>query len=144
MPVTTQPISPGLAPSTDLLPFLGIAWERMSCWRLITHVYAKQFSIQLPTYDAADPEDRAAVANLIENGRNSWVNVPREKLQFGDVLLFREDRLQPTHIAMAVNDAQMLHVTKGGFSRVDRWDDSFRGRIWRPRLCGVWRHELLV
>jgi cell wall-associated NlpC family hydrolase len=131
--------------STDLLPFLGIAWERMSCWRLVTHVYAEQFGIRLPLYDTADQEDRVLVASLIENGRSNWVNVPRDGFcKFGDVLLFREDRLQPTHIAMAVNDAQMLHVTKGGFSRVDRWDDSFRGRIWRPRLCGVWRHELLV
>lgn len=117
----------------------------MSCWRLVVHVYAEQFGIQLPTYDTADPEDRSVVARLIEDGRTDWVDVSRATFcQFGDVLLFREDRLQPTHIAMAVNDAQMLHVTKGGFSRVDRWDDSFRGRIWQPRLCGVWRHELLV
>jgi cell wall-associated NlpC family hydrolase len=125
----------------DFLPFLGIPWEQMSCWRLVAHVYAKQFGIILPTYDAADPEDRALVAKLIEDGRGDWIDVSRETPTFPDVLLFREDRIEPTHVGIVADDAWMLHVVKDGRSRMDLWDGSFRGRLWRPRLCSIWRHK---
>jgi cell wall-associated NlpC family hydrolase len=126
----------------DVRQLLGIPWEQCNCWRLVARAYILFWGIKLPTYDAADPDDRKLVAHLIETGRSDWGLVG--EAEFGDVLLFREDQMQPTHVAMAIDAETMLHVRRGQLSQIAWWDDSYRGRMWRPRLCGIYRHDALA
>lgn len=124
----------------DLRPLIGVPWGEVDCWGLLRRAYRDLFSIDLPSYDGADPGDCREVARLIEAGRGDWFHVKQP--EFGDALLFRQELTLPTHVAMAVDAGRMLHVRRGQHSTLDWWDDSWRGRVWRPRFAGAWRHRL--
>ena len=101
--------------------------------------YLDLFDIHLPKYDGTDPDDNKLVASLMEIGKSDWFEVDHP--QFGDALLFFIDIPKlPTHCAMALDTIHMLHIRKDQPSCVEFYDDSMRGRIWKHRLTGIYRH----
>jgi cell wall-associated NlpC family hydrolase len=116
---------------------VGLPWGLVDCWSLLQLAYRELLDIELPSY-GIDPADTAAIAEAIRLGKSDWQRV--EAPRFGDALLFRTTTLLPTHVAMALDEQTMLHIREGQLSQVDWYDDSFRGRLWRPRLEGIYRH----
>jgi cell wall-associated NlpC family hydrolase len=123
---------------------IGIPWGLTNCWSLCQLAYLEAFAIALPGYSTIDPADTLAVAAAIEAGRADWHAVDGHARR-GDILLFCTDSLLPTHVAFALDEARMLHVTEGSLSRIDWYDQaSWRGRMWAPRLRGIYRHRAMI
>lgn len=118
---------------------VGIPWSEVTCWGLVCRAYRELFGIELPGWEHIDPMNSAAIAKAIARGRKDWR--PVTPARFGDVLLFSVDCDLPTHCAMAIDDRRMLHIRKHQLSQIDWYDDSDRGRLWRPRLRGIYRYE---
>lgn len=123
---------------------IGIPWGLTNCWSLCQLAYRDLFAIELPGYSTVDPTDTLAVASTIEAGRAEWLAVEAPAV-LGDIMLFCTDSLLPTHVAFALDDQRMLHVTEGSLSRIDWYDEaSWRGRLWAPRLRGIYRHRAMI
>jgi cell wall-associated NlpC family hydrolase len=131
----------------SLRQYIGIPWsDEFTCWGLCCLVLEREFGIALPRYQWIDPADRLAVAQTIERdcGAGQWFPV-KQSPKCPDVLLFWiQHPGWPTHAGLALDEARMLHVREGQLSEIAWYDDSWRGRLWRARLCGAWRHRLLA
>lgn len=109
--------------------FIGIPWSAdgdsvsgCSCWGLVRLFYRAQFGIELPDIAYADQMHGA------------WS--PVEISRFGDVLLFRRGPMD-RHVAIAINDIDMLHVDQDKTSCIE----NFRGPLWSNRLLRIYRHK---
>lgn len=115
----------------------GRTREGLDCWGLLRLVYAEELGVALPSYrDAPDPAERAELAGLIQADREAgpWQRV--EDIRPFDGLLFRVGA-HAVHMAVAVNDTRMLHVSHGGRAVVQRIEDP----MWRSRLVGIYRWQ---
>jgi cell wall-associated NlpC family hydrolase len=122
---------------------IGIPWGLTNCWSLCQAAYRDLFAIELPGYSTVDPADTLAVASAIEAGRKDWLAF--DEARFGDLLLFSTETLLSDHVAFALDEARMLHVTWGTMSRIEWYDQtSWRGRMWAPRLRGIYRHRAMI
>lgn len=116
----------------------------MNCWQLCCLVLERELGLVLPRYEQIDPMDWRAVADEMNSAPLGLGFGAAEQPRFGDVLLFHPAPPWPPHAALAVDDCRMLHVREGALSEIAWYDDSWRGRLWRPRLAGAFRHKSLT
>lgn len=111
--------------------------DGVDCWGLVRLVYADELGIDLPSYTEVCPDlaERAELGALItgERDRGPWREVTRPE-PF-DVLLFRIGP-HATHVAVAVDHRDMLHVHGHSESCIVSISDR-----WRKRLVGVYRYQ---
>ena len=127
--------------------YVGLPWLEkgdtrvgVSCLGLCCLVYRERLSIVLPTYADrfVSSAERAEIAALYGEAKVSrvWHPVERESECEFDVVLFRIAGVD-AHIGMVARPGEMLHISEGFDSRIERYGD---GR-WAPRLSGIYRHE---
>ncbi|MEM6381643.1 MAG: NlpC/P60 family protein [Pseudomonadota bacterium] len=107
-------------------PFLplGENGEGFDCWRLVTAVYRDELGIALPDYTGGmSAFERAEVAALIKGAVASSMWTPVTEILPFDVLVFRRGRLA-THVGVAIDARQMLHVDEERPAHVARFDRS--------------------
>lgn len=126
------------------IPYVDLGRDRrgLDCWGLARLVYAEEAQIDLPVYEQAHQTlmERAEVAELLGRGAASatWHQVTA--LRALDLIVFRVGRLD-SHVGIALGrDGLMLHISRGGSSRIESW----RAGYWQPRFSGAYRHRELV
>ncbi len=104
-------------------------------------VYEEQFQIELPSYSEAytSAEDSKNVERLINGELGPWSEVDAKNADFGDVLLFRIAG-NVCHTGLMVSHGLMLHVMKG----IDVCLERYTRSMWRHRLIGIYRHEVMA
>ncbi len=113
----------------------------LDCWGLVWMVYEEQFQIELPSYSEAytSAEDSKNVERLINGELGPWSEVDAKNADFGDVLLFRIAG-NVCHTGLMVSHGLMLHVMKG----IDVCLERYTRSMWRHRLIGIYRHEVMA
>lgn len=125
------------------LPFLpgGRTREGVDCWGCVCLVYAEVSGITLDPLTGfyVTAEEREDIARLVDGQRahGPWVKVEAGDERELDILLFRCFGLQ-SHVGVVCGEGQMLHVTAGKESRIERYQASL------PSLVGAWRHKSLA
>lgn len=113
----------------------------VDCWGLVRLVYAGELGIDLPSYTDVCPDlaERAELGTLITGERDAgpWREVG--EVQPFDVLLFRIGP-HATHVAVAVDDRDMLHIHGHSESCIV----PIRDPMWRKRLVGIYRYARLA
>ena len=111
--------------------------DGLDCWGLVRLVYAEALGIDLPSYveDCPDLSERADLAALITGERDAgpWRQVAKPAAF--DVLLFRVGP-HATHVALAINSRDMLHLHGRSHSVIER----IAAPMWAKRLVGVYRY----
>jgi lipoprotein Spr len=106
------------------------------CWGLVWLVYRDELGITLNRYAGIPHDDLLGVARAMKDRScDPWQEVQRPFREF-DVVLFRD-----SHLGLAINAAQLLHVEDGSETVIARLDDPrIAGRLLK---CGG-RHRLLA
>ncbi len=123
--------------------FIGIPYKEVGdggegehCYSLVVTVYRDVLGVELPAYaDHLDRFERREIAALIAGAKSSplWRKV--EIVQPFDVLVFQRGRFD-SHIGIAVNKRQMLHIDECGPSHLARFD-----RVpWSSKFVYAARH----
>ncbi|WP_306043664.1 NlpC/P60 family protein [Mameliella sp. MMSF_3455] len=115
----------------------GRTRDGADCWGLVRLVYAGELGIELPSYTEVCPDlaERAELGALItgERDKGPWREV--DEIAAFDVLLFRIGP-HATHVAVAVDDRDMLHIHGHSESCIV----PIREAMWRKRLVGAYRY----
>ena len=105
------------------------------CWGLVRLIYKEQYNIDLPSFANEYPtvDDRERIHELIAQYKEAWnpVETPSE----GSVVLFRMLGSE-THIGVAINEQEFIHVREGADSVIERFDSV----NWKNRLIGHFRY----
>lgn len=133
-----------LRPDMDLSYYLALEYEdrgrgpRYDCWGLIWLLYARELGIILPRHDEVSHKtsDVGDLEQYIESeaARFTEVDTPQ---QFDLMVLYQAG--YPTHIGMAVNDEEIVHLQEGANVAVE----PIYGRRWKNRIYGIYRHEAM-
>lgn len=108
----------------------------LDCYTLIRDWYRNNHNVWIPANI-----DRAF--GWWQNGRNLYVDMYEqygfvqvyEKINIGDVLIFRFDNGMPSHSAIYIGQGNMLHHMIGRFSCVEPFDG-----IYKTSLVGILRY----
>jgi cell wall-associated NlpC family hydrolase len=118
----------------------GRTREGADCWGVVRMVFADQFGIDLPSYDANYEKagDRFAVTELFfqETTSTRWRRVMLGEAVPHDVL--RMSVAGNSHAGILVAPDRFLHVLPGRETCVERL------KQWEPRITAVYRNEALV
>lgn len=112
------------------LPF-GEGPGEVTCWSLVTRVYADRLGVTLPAYGEISAADLARVARQMESAKDDgWVTPVRPDAL--DVVLMRGPRTgrRVVHVGVLVDQRQLLHAEEASGSVLvprDHW--SVAGRI---------------
>ena len=105
------------------------------CWGLVRLIYKEQYNIDLPSFVNEYPsvDDRDRIHELIAQYKEAWnpVTGPSE----GSVVLFRILGSE-THIGVALNEQEFVHVREGSDSVIERFDSA----VWKNRLIGHFKY----
>jgi cell wall-associated NlpC family hydrolase len=121
------------------LPWLekGRTRAGIDCWGLVRLVLGEQCGADLPAFDEAylttheRAQIEAAIAGeVVELATRIDLAAAREF----DVLELL-DHGRPTHLGIVVSSRRMLHIPRGGFSEMPRWDNG----EWAGKVVGAWR-----
>lgn len=108
----------------------------IDCWGLAMLVYREVKGIDLPDYAAEylDDRDHAEIGAIARREKVAarWRMVAEPK-EF-DLLLFSVAR-HDSHVGIHVGAGQMLHVVKGDYAKIGRFDAA----PWAGRLVGAYR-----
>ena len=118
----------------------GRDWHGVDCWGLVWLFYREEAGIELPSYaeDYASAEESDEIARLIAGAESGWILVDDARL--GDVVVFLLPQacgLVPCHLGVVITPGDMLHTTRGGGSRLQRYGD----RAWPFAIHGIFRHS---
>jgi cell wall-associated NlpC family hydrolase len=114
-------------------------WGSDDCYGLLRDFYRDNFEIELPNY--ARPDDfwsrglNLYVDHYYENGFRP-IDVHPTDWQVGDVFLMAIQSNTPNHVAILVENGNILHHLYGCRSIVEL----YRGK-WRDLTIGVFRHK---
>lgn len=132
----------------DIKSYIGIPYgdhgrdyKALDCWGLLWLMYKELFNIKLPSYTDryASAEDQETVTNLIYKEIGPWTQIDANEASFGDAILLKI-KGYPWHIGIIIEQGLMIHVMKGIDVCLERYDRS----MWRHRVIGFYRHEVLV
>lgn len=105
------------------------------CWGLVRLIYKEQYNIDLPSFANEYPsvDDRERIHELIAQYKEAWnpVDTPSD----GSVVLFRMLGSE-THIGVAINEQEFIHVREGADSVIERFDSV----NWKNRLIGHFKY----
>lgn len=130
--------------------YIGLPWlargadrDGLDCWGLCRVVYRERLGIELESYSDGyvTAFERAEIAALIAGARDRapWREIALGQEREFDIVLFRCAGLA-THVGIVTAPGQMLHVTAGRESMIERYRDG----KWLPRLIGFQRHEIMA
>lgn len=127
--------------------YVGIPYEAgghshngCDCYGLVRLVYWEVERRRILPYEdvyerIANGSDAQRFQRIVEAARSKeWVEIPKEKADRLDVLLFRVNG-HPCHVGLALDGRYMLHTLKGHDSALE----NFRSLAWDRRLYGVYR-----
>lgn len=123
------------------LPFADRGRDRsgVDCWGLVRLVYGEMLGLHLPSYEEAyaSVSERAEIAALLTGACRGprWTLVASGEARAFDVVLFAA-RGRPLHVGVTVAHGEMLHVSAGHDSRIER----YLGGAWLPRFLGHHRY----
>ncbi len=116
--------------SYNLNNYINIPWcdqdpsfRGCRCWGLVQLYYDNELNIELPDLDE------------IRSNLHRWRNVPLDRLEVNDVLLFRIKK-DERHVGIVIGTDIMLHVEIGSRSRLE----NFRSLKWKNRLIKAYRY----
>lgn len=123
------------------VPFVDKGRDRSGwdCWGLCVCAYREVFGIELPRLDGEyDGAKSRSVPELVRRERQTAWKAVRLPVP-GDVIVLRI-RGHPWHCGLCIGGGQMLHVTVGVETCVERYN----APNWAKRIDGFWRYELLA
>lgn len=118
--------------------YIGLEWQELDCWQLVTKVLNEQFSILLPDLNVGAKLDIDTKEIQYENERKDWrlewkqVEEPQE----GDLVLFAQSGVT-FHIGLVIDSNSFLHSTEATGCVVEKLSDSF----WKSRLDSFYRYK---
>jgi cell wall-associated NlpC family hydrolase len=115
----------------------GRSTAGLDCYGLVWLVYREQLGIDLPSFgeDYVTAADIREIAALIDDNLKPWREIPRGQEQPFDGVLMRELR-QARHIGLVTQPGQLLHVSRGETSRIER----YRSGPLAHRITGFYRY----
>ena len=113
----------------NMVPYIGIPYEKLDCWDLVSMLYDRELDIQLG--------DRTEQGENILCG--NWLEIDKGSIQPFDVLLFTNSELEK-HVGVALDRCRFLHSIAGLNSCIDSYSRS----QWKDRLMKVYRHSQLT
>lgn len=110
----------------------------LDCWGLVALVMRELRGVELPSYaeQYVTAADRVAMASLIAGRLDTWSMILPGQEQAFDGVLMREGRF-PRHIGIVTSPGQLLHVSQGFTSRIER----YRSGPLAARVFGFYRHR---
>lgn len=133
------------------IPFLDGGRDRtgLDCWGLVRLVLQRETGLSLPGYDGIAAMDARAVRDEIAASAQTadWIAVDPSAVRRFDVIVLR-GRISngswpvaaETHVGIAVNEKQMMHVEQGTNTVMV----PFKSPIIRDRIRRVFRHRALA
>lgn len=125
------------------IPFAerGRTREGLDCYGLVRLIYHDQRNIELPSYTESytTTTDREEITAIYRGAVSShWREVPVAQAATFDVTIIRMLG-DPIHFGLVLDPPWFLHIRKGIWSSIERWDSL----IWKRRLVGVarWNHD---
>lgn len=106
----------------EYFDLIGVPYSTLDCWKLAQQFYLQVFGIELKHYCEGDPGDKSYVCGLIYTHQKDFVKVRAPK--FGDIMTIKIMGVE-SHIAIYVDNGQILHTTKTTgcvIDRLARWD----------------------
>lgn len=110
----------------------------VDCWGLVRLVYAEQFGLILPSYDADydHSDDVRRVGTLILREQQSWRHIEKGKELPGDVIVMKLKRL-PYHVGIVLGGGYMLHIERGAHC----CKESYETILYKNGIDGFRRHN---
>jgi cell wall-associated NlpC family hydrolase len=123
------------------IPYLdqGRTAAGLDCYGLVVLVYREIWGIELPSYAEryVTGADRRALAGLVSDGLCDWREIGAGDEDAFDVCLMRDGR-EISHVGLVVGYGRVLHVERGGLSRIERYRNGMLG----ARVAGFYRYAL--
>lgn len=93
--------------------FIGIPYEEMNCWQLVRYYYAKELSIELPTYPI-DPDDTFYVARTMVRAVKSgaWTRHEQPVKHAVAVFCTKPECRAINHVGIVISKTTFLHTFK--------------------------------
>lgn len=108
----------------------------LDCYGILREFYSNELGIVLPKYETivGDGKKLMGSALSLDSISDSFhkVDSPKEY----DVILFKIGNI-PLHLAIYLDNKNMLHSFWGSDSCVERWNND----KWERRLVGFYRHK---
>jgi cell wall-associated NlpC family hydrolase len=118
----------------------GRSREGFDCWGLAMQIYRDRLGVELPDYQHLyehTAREARKIAGIIETEKdNGWLEVPLNKAQPFDIIIFRQGGLH-CHVGIITMPKHFIHATKGiGVAHEKynsaKWADVFHGlRRWK-------------
>jgi len=114
----------------------GRDFNGVDCWGLVRLIYKNEFNITLPSFvdDYTTTDDTSRLEELIAQYREGWDEITA--LESGAVILFKLLGSE-SHIAVAINDKQFIHISENSTSVVESIDSV----LWRKRIVGYFKYN---
>jgi hypothetical protein len=127
--------------------YLGLPWwegggdrNGVSCWGLAALVYRERCGTDLPAYsERMDAAERLEIEAILKGGQAwPWRSVAAGEERELDLVTFAVKGME-SHVGIVAWSGRMLHVSKGGTSRIER----YREEKWAPLRSRFLRHASL-
>lgn len=130
----------------NISKYVGIPWNPvgrdvesgLDCWGLVRLFYQQEMGISLPSYSNISAEETGkedcSVVIMNSETYKQFDRVGGEP-ELGDILIFNMLGT-PIHVAIALDNATMLHAHKSAQGVVV---EQFKSSTWNRRLEGIYR-----
>jgi len=121
----------------------GRTKQACDCWGLLRLVLSEKFGVLVESFteDYASTKEAEEIRKLFQGdiAQGIWHEVDIPKI--GDAVLMKMRMAgPPQHVGLVVGEGWMLHIEAGIDSCLERYD----GMLWKRRILGFYRHQLML
>lgn len=121
--------------ANPLIKYIGRPYDKYNCFDLVKEFYKDHFDIDLSNYwEQNNTPDRRVVQTLIASNKGDFIDVSKEVIVLGDIVIVKLYGLE-CHVGVCVGNGMFLHSIRGVGSCMEHL------KKYEKMIAGYYRHK---